>query len=37
MKSQPITETEFDHLNAVLERFGDRRIQLARYRSISFC
>jgi uncharacterized protein len=25
MKSQPLTETELDHLSAVLERFGDER------------
>jgi uncharacterized protein len=25
MKSQPLTDTELDHLSAVLERFGDKR------------
>ena len=25
MKSQPLTDTELDHLSAVLERFGDER------------
>jgi hypothetical protein len=25
MKSQPLADTELDHLSAVLERFGDKR------------